>query len=76
MFKLTYQAFIVFRLLSGYILIRLLLGLKKSYLKVGFLVIFGIGAAVIMTYPRLALRSYYKELEVFEGRLGKARIVG
>lgn len=67
MFKFTYQSFIVFRLLSGYILVRLLLGLKERYLKAIFFLLFVAGAAVILTYPRYAIRSFYNRLESFKG---------
>lgn len=63
MFKLTYQAFIMFRLLSGYLFIRLITSLKPKSLRKAFNLVFLAGAAIILTYPRFAIRSYYNNLK-------------
>jgi len=63
MFKLTYQSFVVFRLLSGYVFIRLATGLKKSFLKKSFFLLFLAGAVVLLAYPFFAVRSYYNGLK-------------
>ncbi|MBN1263296.1 MAG: hypothetical protein JW991_02975 [Candidatus Pacebacteria bacterium] len=72
MFKLTYQAFMIFRLLGTYILIRLLTGLKSPLAKRLFLFLFMIGAGILLTYPRLAIGSYYNKLKEARGLDGLA----
>lgn len=59
MFKLTYQSFVMFSLVMPYILIRLLIFLKKKFLKAVFLFIFLFLALFIFIYPYFAIRSYY-----------------
>lgn len=52
MFKLVYEAFIMYSLVSGYILIRLA---KSSFYKIIFVVVL----AVHLSYPYFAIKSYY-----------------
>jgi uncharacterized membrane protein len=59
MFKLTYQSFVIFSLTIPYIFIRLSLGLKKKFLKYGFIFLFLLFSFFIFTYPYFAVRSYY-----------------
>ncbi|HUW21261.1 MAG TPA: DUF2298 domain-containing protein [Candidatus Bathyarchaeia archaeon] len=67
MFKLTYQAFVVFYLLSGYIFVRILTGSANKGFKKAFFFLFAAGAAVIISYPRFAIRSYYGDLKTSRG---------
>ena len=63
MFKLVYQAFIIYSLSVGYILVRL----KKFLLyKLIFLLVF----AVHLTYPFFAIRSYYTGFGRYQGLWG------
>ncbi|MDP4010184.1 MAG: DUF2298 domain-containing protein [Candidatus Shapirobacteria bacterium] len=52
MFKLVYEAFIMYSLVSGYILIRLA---KSSFYKLIFVVVL----AIHLSYPYFAIKSYY-----------------
>jgi uncharacterized membrane protein len=58
MFKLVYQAFILYSLVSGYLLVRLSRALRfplKPLFQFVFLLVF----AIHMTYPYFAIKSYY-----------------
>ncbi len=59
MFKFTYQSFVMFSLSYGYILFRILTGLKKHILKFLFLLPFISCLAFIFIYPYFAIKSYY-----------------
>jgi len=63
MFKLTYQSFIVFRLTGGYIFVRLVTALKNRRLKKVFFLTCLAGSAILLTYPKFAVRSYYNSLK-------------
>jgi uncharacterized membrane protein len=69
MFKLTYQSFIMFTLVTPYIFTRLLIFLKKKFLKAVFLFIFLSFALFIFIYPYFAIKSYYglKEYQSLKG---------
>lgn len=67
LFKLTYQAFMVFRILSGYILVRIVTQTRQKYLRKAFLLLFLAGMTVLLVYPRFAVRSYYDRLQNFKG---------
>ena len=58
MFKLTYQAFIMYALASGYILIRLS-QIKSKILNSIFKIIFSIVLISHLIYPYFAIKSYY-----------------
>lgn len=70
MFKLTYQAYIMFYLSAGYIAIRLIGKLKKVWrvLGVGF---FSILFTSLLVYPFLAVNSYYGGLKSYQGLSGE-----
>ncbi len=75
MFKLVYEAFIMFSLTTGYTIMRLLtsvnfriLGKKTSFFF--SLLYFPIGAALltlILIYPYFAISSYYNNLQFYYG---------
>jgi uncharacterized membrane protein len=70
MFKLTYQAYVMFYLSAGYIALRtlgLLRGIGKT-LAVGF---FSILFTSLLIYPFLAVNSYYGGLKNFQGLSGE-----
>ncbi len=62
-FKLTYQSFVMFSILIGYILIRLKLSLPKSPKKSFLYFIFYILYFSLMLYPFYSIPGYYGNLE-------------
>lgn len=71
MFKLTYQAFVMFYLCIGYISIRsmhLVENLGKRLLLSGLFVIL---FASVLWYPRFAINSYYSGLKNYSGLSGE-----
>jgi len=68
MFKLTYQAFIMYSLASGYILIRLS-QIKSKILNPIFKIIFSIVLISHLIYPYFAIKSYYS-FKKYEGLNG------
>ena len=71
MFKLTYQAFVMTYLASGYIAIRVLTLIKNPLLKVIVLTFFIIIFGSILSYPSFSVKSYYQKLEVYKGLSGE-----
>jgi len=71
MFKFTYQSFVMFSLSSGYILFRILSGLKKRVLKFLFSIFCFLFSIFIFIYPSFAIRSYYG-LKNYQGLNGLA----
>jgi len=69
MFKLTYQSFVMFSVSSGYILFRILTGLKKRLLKVLCAMFFVLCSIFIFVYPYFAIKSYYG-LKAYQGLNG------
>jgi uncharacterized membrane protein len=60
MFKLVYQAFIMYSIISGYALAKLTTALEKgSVLNWAYKIIFALVLVVHMTYPKFAIKSYY-----------------
>jgi len=59
MFKFTYQSFVMFSLSAGYIIIRLLTGLKNRFLKFLFSIFCFLFSIFIFIYPYFAIKSYY-----------------
>ena len=59
MFKLTYQSFIIFSLISGYAIVRPLNLLKKNITRATFLIACLIFSIFIFIYPQKAIVSYY-----------------
>jgi len=64
MFKLVYQAFVMYALVAGYVLLRIKKELKSSRPLFYFLyfALFALGFAAQMIYPHFALRGYYGKL--------------
>jgi len=70
MFKLTYQAFVLFYLSSGYIAIRTITWIKKTHFKILALIFFALLFGSILSYPNFAIKSYYGELKNYKGLAG------
>jgi len=70
MFKLTYQAYVMFYLSSGYISIRLLQLTKNSFYKKLYAAILFMIFISILSYANFAVNSYYGELKVYQGLSG------
>ncbi len=71
MFKLTYQAFVMFYLSSGYIAIRVIQSFKATYLRIIAALVFSAIFASIMQYPFIATKSYYGDLKTYKGLDGE-----
>ena len=69
MFKLTYQSFVMFYLVSGYIIIKALTGFKKKFLKLTLVVGHLSLIIFILLYSSFAIRSYYG-LKQYQGLNG------
>ncbi len=72
MFKLTYQAFVMFYLSSGYIAVRVILSMKKHSGKSFASLFFAIIFSTLMIYPYYAVKSYYGELKIYKGLAGNS----
>jgi uncharacterized membrane protein len=72
MFKLTYQAFVMFYLSSGYIAARSFTILKSKQAKFIFAVFYTALFASILYYPNFAISSYYGHLKNYKGLSGEA----
>jgi len=59
MFKLVYQAFIMYSLVSGYLLVRFSLSLKHKILESLYKIIFSIIFVIHLIYPYFAIKSFY-----------------
>ncbi|HSA84046.1 MAG TPA: DUF2298 domain-containing protein, partial [Patescibacteria group bacterium] len=73
MFKLVFQAFIMFSLASGYIMIRIVssikykeLNFKQKLLASCFLLLASSLIALVMLYPHQAINSYYGNLTKYQ----------
>ncbi len=71
MFKLTYQAFVMSYLSSGYITIRVIQSFKKTYIKILFVLLFSLIFASIVQYAFISTKSYYGELKDYRGLDGE-----
>jgi len=69
MFKFTYQSFVMFSVSSGYIIFRILIGLKNRLLKFFCSLLFVVCCVFIFVYPYFAIRSYYG-LKNYQGLYG------
>ncbi|KKQ97011.1 MAG: YYY membrane protein [Candidatus Woesebacteria bacterium GW2011_GWA1_39_12] len=72
MFKLTYQGFVIFYLASGYIIVSILLSIKKFLLKFLAVLASSIVIASILIYPYFGIKSFYGELKNYKGLDGEA----
>ncbi len=70
MFKLTYQAFVMFYVSAGFIAAKSLLSTQGIIKKLGVTVFFGILFASILWYPSFAIKSYYGDLKDYKGLSG------
>lgn len=71
MFKLTYQAFVMFYLSSGYIIFRSINLCRKYLLKTLLAILFIICCGSISIYPYIAVKSYYQDLKNYRGLDGE-----
>lgn len=72
MFKLTYQAFVMFYLVSGYIAVRTLIWTRRKITKFLLVTFYSVIFVSILWYPRLATKSYYGDLKVYKGLDGES----
>jgi uncharacterized membrane protein len=63
MFKLTYQAYVMSYLSTGYIIVRTISSFRRLLTKLFFVFIFAVIFASIMYYPFNAIKSYYGNLK-------------
>lgn len=70
MFKLTYQAFVIFYTLCGYVAIRSLIFLKELKLKIPLLSIYVLIFSAVFMYPSFGIKSYYSEFKEYKGLSG------
>lgn len=70
MFKLTYQAFVMSYLTSGYIALRFLTYTKSFLKKSTLLLFFTVVFASILWYSAFAIKSYYHDLKGYVGLSG------
>ncbi|MBU2577264.1 hypothetical protein KKA69_00360, partial [Patescibacteria group bacterium] len=72
MFKLTYQSFIMYSLLSGYIMFRIGSQIKNTILKKVTVFLFFLIFTSLMVYPFYSIRGYYGEIvkENYKGLYG------
>lgn len=70
MFKLTYQAFVMSYMTSGYVFVRLLDHFTNRALKVLGVAFFSIIFGVLIWYPKFAINSYYADLKKYKGLSG------
>ncbi len=71
MFKLTYQAYVMFYLSSGYIAIRTLMFVDRLLFRRLLLIFYATAFALILIYPSFAVNSYYGELKEYRGLSGE-----
>ena len=71
MFKLVYQAFIMYALVSGYVFykVRILL-LKSKILNYFYGLLFSLIFCIHMIYPYFAIKSFYGNLQNYKGLWG------
>ncbi|MGD8744032.1 MAG: DUF2298 domain-containing protein [Candidatus Woesebacteria bacterium] len=70
MFKLTYQAFVMFYLSSGYVMVRIFTAVDNLAVKFITGVLFALIAYSVLIYPPEAVDSYYQELKTYRGLRG------
>ncbi len=69
MFKLTYQSFVMFSLVSGYVIVRILTSLRQKFLKLVCCLLFVVCCMFTFLYSYFAIRSYYG-LKTYQGLHG------
>ena len=70
MFKLTYQAFVMFYLSSGYVIVSILSSIQKFPIRLLASVIASIIISSLLIYPYFGVKSYYGELKTYRGLSG------
>lgn len=71
MFKLTYQAFVIFYLSVGYIVYRSIDKVKQKENRVVLALVYLVLFGAILSYPYFAVRSYYNRLDNYQGLSGE-----
>jgi len=71
MFKLTYQAYVMTYLSSGYITVRILSAIRNLNLRRIAFIFFMLLFAAVLTYPSFAINSYYGKLKNYQGLSGE-----
>ena len=66
MFKLVYQAFILYSLASGYVVVRLSSFLKSKFIINIYKIIFCLVFTIHLIYPYFAIKSYYNNLTKYQ----------
>ena len=74
MFKLTYQAFVMFYISIGYIAIRTISSLKKESARGLLSLFYATLFASVLIYPYFAINSYYGGLKNYRGLSGETWI--
>lgn len=67
MFKLTYEAFIMLSISSGYILVKLISEIKNKLKLVLFFLLSFVFVTLVIIYPFFAINSYYRDLKSYQG---------
>lgn len=62
MFKLTYQSFIMFSIISGYIIVRVISSLKSGLTKKALILFYSLIFFSLMVYPFYSIKGYYGKL--------------
>ncbi|MFA6184827.1 MAG: DUF2298 domain-containing protein [Candidatus Shapirobacteria bacterium] len=70
MFKLTYQAFIMYSLVSGYVFYKIRILLKPKWLNSLYGLLFAIIFSIQLIYPYFTIRSFYGSLKNYQGLWG------
>ncbi len=70
MFKLVYQAFIMYSLVSGYVFYKVKSLLKSKWLNVLYGLLFALVFFVHMIYPYFAIKSFYGSFKNYKGLWG------
>lgn len=69
MFKLVYQAFIMYALVSGYVFYKVRILLKSKILKILYGLLFALIFAIHLIYPYFAIKSFYGQ-KTYQGLWG------
>jgi uncharacterized membrane protein len=67
MFKLVYQSFVMYALVSGYIIARVLINVKKRIIKLLLVTCYLLLVTSVLSYPYFAIRGYYGTLKNYRG---------
>jgi len=74
MFKLTYQAFVMFYLSAGYITTRCIFIIKDKFVRAISVMTLCLLTASVISYSSIAVRSYYGDLKTYKGLSGESWI--